>query len=643
MPTPEDVLGYQLGSRQATNQEIGHYWRVADQASDRVVTGVYAHSWQGRPLRYALVSSPSALDALDALPMIRQDLNRLRDPSTPEDQAEEIISRTPTILWIAANVHGNEPSGGDAVVRLLHELADRSDCVASAILDNAIVGLIPVQNPDGRAHDTRTNSYAFDMNRDVLVGTQPEVSGRLRLLWDNPPQLFVDEHENSGRGYSLSHRSRTRSTTRPRTGCTARSSRSTARRTPGRSRLAGGGSRPWRSGYDFFAQVYGDTVPTTQMGAVGMTFEQGDGSPYPARVRHQYTSALSTLYAGATHRASVLRTWRDTFVQAQAQGQRCHLEPNEIFNPGHELQRRVPTRPVCGYFLLGDSRQTRRVVSRLQTAHVEVDQLDRRTVVRDFRPYGDAPRRTSLPAGTYWVSLAQPQKHWVQAALNEDTYVPFPYFYDVSGWSLPLLAGIEGGSTGRPVDAPVSRVPTLDVPDTPRPPGRLPRIAVLDQFKRTVNDYQYSGWLKWRLAEDWRLPYDVLQPGPGHGCGAAQGRRPGRRERRRQAGVQPAGTPRPNRPARLGRSRRPLRRVAGGRAAGLCSPDLRGGHDHAEDEVAGSDDADRHPARTQLHRVGQRLQPRAGARRRTGGRRLPGPHVRLRIRGEVRGSRRHCR
>ncbi|MEP9364559.1 M14 family zinc carboxypeptidase [Nocardioides sp. CN2-186] len=508
VPTPEDVLGFPLGSRQATNQEIGRYWRAADEASDRVVTGVYAHSWQGRPLRYALVSTPGTLEAL---PTIRQDLDRLRDPATPDDEAAEIIGRTPTILWIAANVHGNEPSGGDAVVRLLHELADRTDCVASEILDHAVVGLIPVQNPDGREHDTRYNSYAFDMNRDGLVGTQPEVSGRLRLLWKYPPQLFVDEHENSGRKYFFPPVADPIYHETP-DGLYRQVEQIYGPANAEAFKAHGWRYETWRSGYDFFAQVYGDTVPTTQMGAVGMTFEQGDESPYPVRVRHQYTSAITTLYAGATHHDSVLRTWRNTFVQAQSEGERCRLEPNKIFNPGHQLQRRVPKRPVCGYFLLGDSRATRRVVSRLQTAHVVVDRLDHRTVVRDFRPYGEAPRRTSLPAGTYWVSLAQPQKHWVQAALNEDTYVPFPYFYDVSGWSLPLLAGIRGGATGRPVTAPVSRVPTLHVPAAPRPAGRLPRIAVLDQFTKTFNDYQYSGWLKWRLAEDWRLPYDVLQP-----------------------------------------------------------------------------------------------------------------------------------
>ena len=508
VPSPSSVLGFQLGSREATNEEIGHYWKVADQASDRVVTGVYAHSWEGHPLRYALVGTPSALNAL---PTIRRDLNRLRNPSTPDQQANAIIESTPTILWIAANVHGNEPSGGDAVVRLLYELADRSDCVANSILNNAIVGLIPVQNPDGRAHDRRYNSYAFDMNRDVLAGTQPEVSGRLQLLWKYPPQLFVDEHENSSRSYFFPPDADPIYHETP-DGLYQEVEQMYGPANEKTFNAHGWHYETWNSGYDFFAQVYGDTVPTTQMGAVGMTFEQGDGRPYPMRVRHHFMSALTTLFTGATHRAKVLRTWRSTFVHAKAEGEHCHLQPNRIYNPGHQLLRQVPSRKVCGYFLLGNSRETRLVVTRLQTAHVIVDRLARPTLVKDFRPYGDAPRRTTLPAGTYWISLAQAQKHWVQATLNEDTYVPFPYFYDVSGWSLPLLAGVKGGSTGLPVHAPVTRVPTLRTPTTPMPSGPLPRIAMLDQYTPTYNDYQYSGWLKWRLTQDWRFPYTVLQP-----------------------------------------------------------------------------------------------------------------------------------
>ncbi len=508
VPTPRQVLGFRLGSRAATNEEIGSYWDAVDRASNRVVTGVYATSWEGRALRYALVARPSTLRRL---PSIQRDLDRLRDPATSQRRARAIVRRTPPILWIAANVHGNEPSGADAVVALLQELADGSDCVARAIRKHAIVGLIPVQNPDGRAHDRRYNAYAFDMNRDVLVATQPEVAGRLQLLRTYPPQLFVDEHENSGKNYFFPPVADPVYHETP-DGLYDEVLRLYGPANERAFQARGWRYETWRSGYDFFAQVYGDTVPTTQLGAVGMTFEQGDDVAYPKRVRHHYTSALTTLFTAATHHRRVLRTWRSTFVQATAEGEQCRLQPNRIYNPGHTLERQVPDRPVCGYFLRGDSRATRRLISRLQTAGVVVDRLARPTVVPDYRPYGDAPRRVTLARGTYWVSLAQPQKHWVQAVLNEDTYVPFPYFYDVSGWSLPLLAGIKGGSTGRPVTAPLQRVPTLRAPRTPEPAGRLPRIAVLDQFNLTRQDYQNTGWLKWRLAQDWRFPYEALLP-----------------------------------------------------------------------------------------------------------------------------------
>ena len=79
---------------------------------------------------------------------------------------------------------------------------------------------------------------------------------------------------------------------------------------------------------------------------------------------------------------------------------------------------------------------------------VAVYRLTAPLTVPDFKPYGRSTRAATLPAGTYWIPLAQPQKHWIQGMLNEDTYVAFPYFYDISGWSNPLLANVRGGRSG---------------------------------------------------------------------------------------------------------------------------------------------------------------------------------------------------
>jgi hypothetical protein len=508
VPTSKQVLGYEFGKRKATDADINTYVHAVDHASNRVVSGVFAKSWQGRQLPYALVGSPGTLSRL---PQISSDLQALRDPATPQAVADAIVARTPDILWITANVHGNEPSGGDAVLKLLYELADRDDCVSQAILGNALVGLIPTQNPDGRANDKRTNGYTFDMNRDWFARTQPETVGKLNLLWQYPPQLYVDEHEMGGTDYFFPPNSD------PIYSETPDRQYDQIENLYGAANAAAFEANGWsyetyQSGYDLFYQGYGDTVPTTEFGAAGMTYEQGGASKYRDRVAHHFTSALVSVYTGATHRASILRQWRATFVQAEAEGQRCELEPNATFNPGNQVLIQVPDKPVCGYFLADAGRESQLIIDRLQLAHVQVQRLTAPLVVPDYTAYGQAPKRTTLPAGTYWITMAQAQKHWVQAMLNEDTYVPFPYFYDVSGWSNPLLAGVAGGYTGRHLDASLETVAPVGAPASPTLPSQLPRVGILDDRPDPTYEYQTTGWLRWRLAQDWKVPYTVLTP-----------------------------------------------------------------------------------------------------------------------------------
>lgn len=123
------------------------------------------------------------------------------DPDTPAENVTKLVADTPAILWVTGNVHGNEESGADAAVRVAYELADRNDCVVKRILDNAIVVVLPTQNPDGRELDTRRNAYGFDMNRDWFARTQTETDGKLELLRQLPPVLYIDAHETSTNHY----------------------------------------------------------------------------------------------------------------------------------------------------------------------------------------------------------------------------------------------------------------------------------------------------------------------------------------------------------------------------------------------------------------------------------------------------------
>ena len=200
VPTPQQVLGYELGSQEATAAEINTYIGALDAASSRVVSGQFATSWEGRPLKYSIVGKPGNLTP-STLATIRANAAALRNPLTPTAQAANLAAHSPAILWLAGNVHGNEESGADADLRILYELADRDDCAAQQITDNAVVVIVPTQNPDGRENETRRNHYDFDLNRDWFARTQPETDGKLELMRQYPPVLMIDAHEMGGQHY----------------------------------------------------------------------------------------------------------------------------------------------------------------------------------------------------------------------------------------------------------------------------------------------------------------------------------------------------------------------------------------------------------------------------------------------------------
>ena len=199
VPPLSDVVPAPGGENgEVTVDQAYAYMDAVDRASERVTTGALEkRTWQGRKLRFAIVGHGDRLRG-GSLKAIAKAAQALRDPRTPPGAAKAIARRFPAILWVASNVHGGEESGTEGSLRVLYELADRDDCAARRILDNAIVVLLPIQNPDGREADTRRNFYGFDMNRDWFARTQPETDAKLELLRDYPSPLFIDAHEFAG-------------------------------------------------------------------------------------------------------------------------------------------------------------------------------------------------------------------------------------------------------------------------------------------------------------------------------------------------------------------------------------------------------------------------------------------------------------
>jgi hypothetical protein len=471
--------------RPASAAEIDAYVRAVARASPIVTTAVAGFSVQGRPLRYAVVS---------ALPAkrLRAGFARLRAVRAGRARS---VGVAPAVVWIAGSVHGNEPSGADADLRLLHELA--RGCHDRRLRGLAVV-IDPLQNPDGHEAGTRVNANGFDLNRDWLAMTQPETLARLRPLLAMPPLVYADQHEQGGGLFFFPPYERPLFHELPEAAMAAeRDVLSPAIRRALDSRgdaITSGGD------FDLLYPGYGDSATTLLFGAAGMTLEAGDATLYPRRVDEHLAAARAVVDAVAAHRGPLLRAWAGSFAQATKQGARG------------ELQHHPEAMPVYGY-ALGPGSEA--LVARLMAEGVRVRRL---TVARRVRlhPFGEvtpgAP--TMLPAGTYLVPSAQPLKHWVQAMLGERTEADGPSPSDVGAWSRPLLMGVTGGT----IRSPLPSAPPASVPAVPQPrPLAGRRVALLADPSALASipagdDQPNAGtsWARWVLTQRLGAQVDVL-------------------------------------------------------------------------------------------------------------------------------------
>jgi hypothetical protein len=506
VPTSDEVLGFPLGSQETTPRQIERYVAAVDAASDRVVSGSAATSVAGRPLPYAVVGDPSSVTpaALDA---ISHQAQQLRNPRLPEAKAADLVASTPAILWVAANVHGNEESGADAALQVLYELAARTDCVADRVMDSSIVVILPTQNPDGRFLDTRRNLYGFDMNRDWFARTQPETDGKLELLRRFPPMLFIDAHEFGYSDYLFPPHADPEYHETPDTAhdwiFDAYSPAIVAEFE--REKLNYHHGAP----YDFFASIFGDTVPTIGFHGAGMTFEKDNRDRISDRTFQQFLAMWSSVFQGATGGQDYVEQWHDSYVEAYRQGVAGTLEPNAVFNPKVDLYQDVPDLTVRHYFLRDEPRRRYELdtlVRRLMRMDVDVYRLTEPLEVSDFHAYGEPGSATTLPTGTYWIPMAQGQKHWVQAMLHEETYIPYEVTYDVTSWSNPLLMNLSGGWTGEVLTPPAERVHATPRP-TWRGSGQVPSVGLFE-IPNSSRGFESAGQTRYVFEQLWDLPYE---------------------------------------------------------------------------------------------------------------------------------------
>jgi murein tripeptide amidase MpaA len=108
-------------------------------------------------------------------------------------------------LWVIARQHPGETMAEWFVEGLLDRLLDRSDPVARAILDRAVLQLIPNMNPDGSVRgNLRTNAAGANLNREWMepsLERSPEVYHARAAMRETGVDALLDVHGDEALPY----------------------------------------------------------------------------------------------------------------------------------------------------------------------------------------------------------------------------------------------------------------------------------------------------------------------------------------------------------------------------------------------------------------------------------------------------------
>lgn len=488
VPPVASLLGFEIGSRPATHHEVLSAFEAWAEASPRGILLRYGKTHEGRDLLLLVVSSEENIARLDSL---REAHARLADPrGIGEAETARLLETTPVFAWMAYTIHGDEISGTDAAVALAHRLLAARDAVTRSILDNVVVLIDPVQNPDGRdrflaqirqAQGTvpssdpqslqhvgfwpwgRGNHYLFDLNRDYLAASQPESRGRVRTMAAWNPQLVVDAHEmGSDDTYLFSP---------PREPFNAHFSSTLLgwMETLARDQALALDEHGWpyytREWADNWYPGYTDAFAALS-GAVGMLYEQAgvdgtlirktDGSlvTYTDAVRNQLVSSLANLTTAARHRKAILGDFARLRREA-CEGRRW----STIGAP-----RPTPEDAATAYVVVRDGSGREEHLARLlEDQGIEVRTTTREITIPSFHDsHGDTVPDRRLPADSLVISLRQPRGSLARALLGFDPRMTDAFvteerrsiergdgsrLYDITSWSLSLAFDLDVGWT----------------------------------------------------------------------------------------------------------------------------------------------------------------------------------------------------
>lgn len=467
---PESILGYKPGEKHTTFREQEQViFEIARNAPKRVKVWEFGRSWESRPLKLIAVSSERNIASLESL---RQKMARV---AKGESISSAELEAMPAFVWVNQTIHGNESASFESGMWLLYNLAASRNREVTQALDNVVVLINPVYNPDGHerfvvwnrslavgsAHPEafegyepewvhgRTNHYRFDMNRDRVAFSQAETRAEVAEFNRWNPQVYIDQHGQTSEYFFPPNSMATNINV-------DRERLEKWTQIFGRSYAKAFDKKGWlyfiRNTFDFYFTGYLDTYATLS-GAIGMTHEtdggrrlndkKDDDSPLTVEggmIKH-FTTAMTTIFTSSEHKKDLLASFA-TFKRKAVTGEHAGKFKRVIV-------------------MSQDPRPLRRFHEHLKRAGIESYFNSEEFSQPSSHDYwSDTVGEKRIPAGSLIIDMAQPQGPLAKATLEpgqdfepefierqmkiadrlekKDRYPnpEFPEFYDVTGWSL---------------------------------------------------------------------------------------------------------------------------------------------------------------------------------------------------------------
>lgn len=513
--SPQSYLGFAPGENRHIadwNQIVGYFQKLAGE-SGRVRVMEPGKTTMGRPFLQVLISSESNLANMQRYQDIESQLADSRRVS--EAEADRLAREGKIFIGISCSIHSTEIAASQMSMQLAFDLASGVFPHAQEILDNVIIVLFPSTNPDGiqivadwykqqlgtpfegTAPPFLYNKYVgHDDNRDFFKLTQIETQMVTKALWkDWHPAIYWDVHQMGSFGPRLfvpPYSDPTNPNIDPliirelftlggyMTGALA------ARQKPGVITMDRfdawwvGGNRitPW---YHNSVGILTEAASARLATPIDVTPEQlsgrGPGETFGGTVLRDPRNFLENTFNFPTPWPGGPWRLRDIvdYEMIAAQGLlRAAANEKEYFLKNfYRVTKNTVEEGAAGhpYAYVIPSRQHDR-----PTAVNLVNLLTAQGVEVFVAPGKFGVDGKSFDAGSYIIPLNQPYGRLVKTLFERQHYpdrhvgpnnVP-ERPYDVTGWTLPLMMGVQAEAVDSPFSVPLSEI-TQEAP----PPGRI--------------------------------------------------------------------------------------------------------------------------------------------------------------------------